>query len=217
MTIDSAMIFAAGFGTRMGLLTANKPKPMLPLKGRPMIDHSVELLRQAGIQTIIVNTHYLPDILEPHLESLGVIALREDPILETGGGLRAALPILGEGPVLTMNPDAFWAGPNPVVELLSHWTPKMSALLLLSKGDSPSCDFSLMNGRIVRGGPFRYTGLQIIRTGRLAEISETVFSLNKYWDLLLDERTVHGIQYSGRWADIGTRTSLESVNRQLQS
>lgn len=215
MKIASAMIFAAGFGKRMGHLTEWQPKPMLPLAGRPMIDYSIELLRHAGIQTIVANTHYLPDELESHLEKLGVTPLRENPILETGGGLRAALPVLGPGPVLTMNPDVAWAGPNPVLEVLSHWTSKMNALLVLSKSHSADSDFCLADGKIMRTGPFQYTGLQVIRTDRLSEIGDDVFSLNQYWDLLLSSGPLHGVEYSGTWTDIGTREKLEAINRQM--
>ena len=217
MMIKTAMIFAAGFGKRMGDLTARQPKPMLPLAGRPMIDYSVELLRQAGVQRIFANTHYLPDDLEAHLDKLDVTPLREDPILETGGGLRAALPVLGPGPVITMNPDVAWSGRNPVLELLSHWTSDMNALLSLSKDGSVEADFSLIDGKIHRSGPFRYTGLQVIRTERLSEIDEEVFSLNAYWDLLMESGPLHGVEYSGTWTDIGTREKLEALNRQLST
>ena len=115
MTPKAAMIFAAGFGTRMGALTRTIPKPMVPLGGRPMIAHAIDLLRDAGIEKIIANTHYLPDQIEPYLKDQGVKVLRETPdILDTGGGLRAALPLLGADPVVTINPDALWLGPNPI-------------------------------------------------------------------------------------------------------
>lgn len=217
MTIESAMIFAAGFGTRMGKLTQNTPKPMLPLAGRPMIDHCIDLLRDAGIGTVVANTHYLPTALEQHLRAHGVITLREDPILETGGGLKAALPRLGSGPVITMNPDALWLGPNPVKALLSEWVPAMSALLMLSETGEEHGDFSLEKGVIQRNGPFRYTGLQIIRTDRLNEIAEPVFSLNRYWDLMLASGPLHGAVHSGGWSDIGTEEKLVAANRRLSS
>ena len=87
----SLMIFAAGFGTRMGSLTPDLPKPMIPVAGRPMIDHAVDLARDAGVGSIVANTHYQCEKLEPHLVALDVLALRETPdILDTGGGLRAA-------------------------------------------------------------------------------------------------------------------------------
>ena len=217
MTIESAMIFAAGFGKRMGELTARQPKPMLPLAGRPMIDYSVDLLRQAGVRNIVANTHYLPNELEAHLKELGVTTLREDPILETGGGLRAALPALGPGPVLTMNPDVTWSGPKPVLEVLSRWKPEMSALLMLSRANNASSDFSLLDGKISRIGPFQYTGLEVINTERLSEIGDDVFSLNMYWDLLLDDGPLYGCEYSGTWTDIGTREKLDAMNQYLST
>ncbi len=212
----AAMIFAAGFGTRMGDLTRNTPKPMLALGGRPMIDYAIDLLRDAGVSQIVANTHYRPDDLERHLTHRGVKPLREDTILETGGGLRAALPDLGESPVVTMNPDAFWSGPNPVEQLFSAWREDMTALLLLTRPqDGEDSDFSLEHGEIRRNGPYRYTGLQILRTDWLSEIEDRVFSLNLYWDLLMSRAPVHGLVYDGSWVDIGTSRSLADANRKL--
>lgn len=215
MTIETAMIFAAGFGTRMGDLTRETPKPMLRLGGQPMIDHAIDLLRAAGINRLVANTHYLPDSLERHLKERGVTTLRETVILDTGGGLKTALPVLGPSPVITMNPDALWLGPNPVTALLAEWNPSMTGLMMLSGSEDEDCDFSLEHGEIRRRGPYRYTGLQIIRTDRLGEIGEDVFSLNLYWDHLLEAGPLHGTVYAGDWMDIGTRDKLEAANRQV--
>lgn len=221
--IAAAMIFAAGFGTRMGTLTRDLPKPMLPLAGRPMIDHAVDLVRQAGIGRIVSNTHYLADRIVPHLESMGVVTLTEHPrILDTGGGLKAALPQLGAGPVVTLNPDAAWSGPNPVQTLLNAWRPQMQALMMLvplkrAGTTRQTGDFSLEHGLIRRNGPYIYTGAQIIRTGRLAEIADPVFSLNRYWDLLAEDGPIHGIVYPGRWCDIGHPEGLAQAERMLTS
>lgn len=212
MTIPNALIFAAGFGTRMGSLTRDTPKPLLPLLGRPMIDHCFALLREAGVENIFANTHYLPEKLESHLSTKGVTPLREVEILETGGGLKAAVSVLGPDPVITMNPDALWRGPNPVEALMSAWHPEMTGLLMLCDAGRSDDDFSLEQGKIQRLGPFRYTGLQLIRTDRLQDIAKTKFSLNEYWDLLLATRTVHGVVYEGVWMDIGTKDALEAVN-----
>lgn len=218
MIPKAAMIFAAGFGTRMGELTRNIPKPMLRIGGRPMIDHAADLLQAAGVQRIVANTHYLPEKLEPHLADLGIVALRETTILETGGGLRAARRTLDCDPVITMNPDALWQGPNPVKVLSKAWSPEMSALLMLVPCENAKPgDFSLEHGRIQRKGPLLYSGLQIIRTGRLAEIQDDVFSLNRYWDHLMASGPIHGVVYSGRWTDIGTREALELANRETFS
>lgn len=221
MTPASAMIFAAGFGTRMGDLTRTLPKPMLPLQGRPMIDHSIDLLRDAGIANIVANAHYLSQKITPHLQAQNITVVEEDPILETGGGLRAALPHLGAGPVITMNPDAAWQGSNPVKTLLSAWRPDMQALLLLiplknALATGPNGDFSLSSGEIQRGGDLRYTGLQIIRTDRLHDIKDQAFSLNAYWDLLLGDGPLHGVTYEGRWCDIGHPEGLRAAEAMLK-
>lgn len=218
---EAAMIFAAGFGTRMGALTRDIPKPMIPLAGRPMIDHTVELLRSAGIQRIFANTHHLADRIEPHLASLDVLALREEPdILETGGGLKAALPHLGKGPVLTLNPDAAWAGPNPIRTLLNAWRPSMCALLLLvpltaAVTSRREGDFSLRKGKISRRGDYLYTGAQILRTNELVRIQDRAFSLNRYWDLLLENGPIHGVVYSGCWCDVGNPVGLLAAEKML--
>lgn len=212
MIPDTAMIFAAGFGTRMGDLTQDTPKPMLPLHGRPMIDHCIDLLRAAGVQRVVANTHYLPEALTTHLKRRNVQRVHETDILDTGGGLKAALPLLGDGPVITMNPDAVWTGPNPVSRLLETWTPDMSGLLMLTDARKSDDDFTLEQGQIRREGPFRYTGLQVIRTDRLRDMTHSVFSLNAYWDLLLSSDGLHGMLFPGTWTDIGTKEALRAVN-----
>lgn len=206
----AAMIFAAGFGTRMGELTRHMPKPMLSLAGRPLIDYSIDHLRNAGVTTIVANTHYLAERIEPHLETAGIKISNETTILETGGGLSAALPLLGTSPVITVNPDVAWKGQNPVVQLLENWRDDMQALLMLvpSPQGSRTDDFSLEQGEIRRNGGFRYTGLQMIRTDGLASIKDTAFSLNVYWDQLAASGPIHGCVYDGRWLDVGTPQGL---------
>ena len=218
---SAAMIFAAGFGTRMGDLTRHKPKPMIPLAGRPMIDHAVDLVRAAGINHIVANTHYLYEVIEPHLHALDVKTIRESPdILETGGGLKSALGVLGSEPIVTLNPDAAWTGANPISSLLNVWRKDMQALLLLVPIETAITtrvegDFSLEKGTLRRGGRYLYTGAQILRTHRLWEIQENIFSLNKYWDLLAETGPIHGIVYEGKWCDIGHPAGLSRAERML--
>ena len=214
---SSAMIFAAGFGTRMGSLTKSTPKPMLEVSGRPMIDHSVNFLREANIQKIVANTHYLHDTIAPHLKALGVeISHEQREILDTGGGLRAALPLLGDGPIVTMNPDAAWRGQNPVETLLSHWSSEFDALLLVVPVEraverlAPG-DFALANGSLQRQGDYVYTGLQIIRPSLLEPITDRVFSLNRVWDTLIERDALRGVVYDGDWCDIGHPQGLDAA------
>lgn len=204
------MIFAAGFGTRMGALTKQRPKPMIEVGGRALIDHALKPVEQFGAERIVVNLHYRPAALRTHLAGRGVLLSEEQPdILETGGGLKAALPLLGPGPVFTMNSDAVWIGPNPLQVLADHWRPDMEALLLgIAPGDATGHrgegDFTLTEGgRATRGPGLIYSGLQIIRTEGLAEIEEKAFSLNRLWNAMLERETLFMAPYTGHWCDVG--------------
>lgn len=208
---DRMMLFAAGRGTRMAPLTDAIPKPLIPVAGRPLLDHALDLARAGGVDRVVVNTHHLGKQIARHLAGTGVAISDEGALLlETGGGLRKALPLLGAGPVLTLNPDAVWRGPNPVAALRAAWNGlRMDALLMLvpvdrARGRIGGGDFALgPDGRISRGGPLVYTGAQIIRTDRLEEIPDTVFSLNRLWDMMIADRRAFGIVHPGEWCDVG--------------
>tara|TARA_B100000780_G_scaffold270211_1_gene229742 strand:+ start:244 stop:903 length:660 start_codon:yes stop_codon:yes gene_type:complete len=205
------MLFAAGFGTRMKHLTADQPKPLVKVSGKALIDHTLEIARGIAPETILANLHYLPHMLVEHLADTGVQTILETPeILETGGGLRNALPILGDAPVITMNTDTIWSGPNPVKMVLDAWNPsQMDALLVcvpVSKtvGYSGNGDFEIdANSRLLRGNSSVYGGVQIIKTDRLAAVSETAFSLNVIWNQMLKDERLFGINYTGNWCDVG--------------
>ncbi len=210
------MIFAAGFGTRMGVLTRDRPKPLIPVAGRPLIDHALDLVRAAGLSRIVANLHYKPEALASHLSNRGVLLSYEEPeILETGGGLRAALPLLGAGPVFTLNSDAIWRGDNPLSRLADRWQPeRMDALLLLippenALGHSGQGDFTLSgDGQLARGPGLIYSGAQIINPDLLAGIPHKVFSLNILWDMLIARGRLFGLSYPGRWCDVGQPESI---------
>ena len=124
MTPQAIMIFAAGRGTRMGALTDTRPKPLVPVGGRALIDHAMDLTADISPLTRVVNTHYLAPMLKHHLAGQGVLFSDEpELLLETGGGLRQALPLLGQNPVFTLNSDAIWRGPNPLTLLADSWDP----------------------------------------------------------------------------------------------
>ncbi|MBB3994153.1 MurNAc alpha-1-phosphate uridylyltransferase [Sulfitobacter undariae] len=219
------MLFAAGFGTRMKHLTADRPKPMVEVAGRPLIDHAIELAQDIAPPVIVANLHYLPDQLQTHLAPLGVKTIIEAPeILETGGGLRNALPLLGAGPVITMNTDAIWHGPNPLRLLLDAWNPdQMDALLMGIPPEhalehSGAGDFTLApNGQLTRGAGVVYGGVQIIKTDLLAEVKETAFSLNLIWDQMLAKGRLHGLRYPGRWCDVGHPGGVTTAEELLAS
>lgn len=203
------MIFAAGFGTRMGPLTTDRPKPLVPVAGRALIDHALDVVREVPCK--VVNVHYRAAQMKAHLAGRDVAISEESgEILETGGGLRHALPLLGEGPVYTLNSDAVWTGENPMAELAAQWDPaRMDALLLLiAPGDArghKGGDFTLgPDGRISRGGPLIYSGAQIIQPEGLRDYPEAAFSLNRHWDVLLGRGRLYGMVHQGRWCDVGT-------------
>lgn len=209
---DALMIFAAGRGTRMAPLTDRLPKPLIEVGGRTLLDRALDLAAGAGIGRVVVNIHHLGGQIADHLAGRPGIALSDerDALLETGGGLRRALPLLGPGPVLTLNPDAVWTGPNPLAALLAAWEPaRMDALLALVPADRAVArvgpgDFALdSGGRIARGGGLVYGGAQIIRPDRLAAIPEAAFSLNRLWDLMIAEGRAFGLVHPGAWCDVG--------------
>ncbi len=211
MNAFPVMIFAAGFGTRMGELTQNQPKPLIRVAGKALIDHALDLIKAAPSthNPIVANTHYLADQLHDHLEGV-LISHEADEILETGGGLRKALPLLGSDTVITMNPDVIWHGPDPIHALIDAWRPDdMDALLLCvpiecTLGRIGGGDFTLDDqGRPSRGGNMVYGGLQIIKTEKLSEIPDTAFSLNKVWDLMAKENRLYCAKYDGTWCDVG--------------
>lgn len=217
------MIFAAGKGTRMAPLTDTRPKPLITVAGRNLLDRALDMGRAAGAGPVVVNTHYLGQQIKDHLAGSDIaISDESELLLETGGGLRKALPLLGEGPVMTLNPDVIWNGPNPLSALRAAWDDRrMDALLMLvahdrARGRVGPGDFSLdADGRISRKGDFVYAGCQIIRTERLAEIGDEIFSLNRLWDLMIAEGRAYGIAHPGGWCDLGRPETIALAEAML--
>lgn len=222
------MIFAAGFGTRMGALTATQPKPMIRVAGRPLIDHALDQALAAGADPIVVNLHYLGDQLARHLADRPVLLSWErTKILETGGGLRHALPLLGPGAVGTLNSDAVWTGENPLTQLDAAWDDRrMDALLLLAPvakatGHGPGADFAMDgDGRLSRhagtgDAGLVFLGAQIIATKALDGIPDDVFSLNLVWDRMMSAGRLHGLIHRGGWCDVGRPSSIAQAERLL--
>jgi MurNAc alpha-1-phosphate uridylyltransferase len=221
------MVFAAGFGTRMGALTAERPKPLIPVAGRPLIDRALALAEGQGVARIVVNAHYRAGQVAAHLAGRPGVTVRiEAPaILDTGGGLHAARGDLGPGPVFTLNADAVFTGPNPLATLRAAWDPaRMDALLLLvpparARGRAGRGDFSHdAAGRIARGGALVYTGAQIVRPERLDPIAAELgpaFSLNRLWDALIAEGRAFGALHPGGWADVGHPAGIAAAEALL--
>ena len=223
MTKLPVMLFAAGLGTRMGPLTQDRPKSLITVAGRPLIDHAFDLLDASLIGPTVVNVHYKPDMIRNHLATRNVLISDEtNGLLETGGGLRHALPLLGKTKVATLNTDAVWAGPNPIRALLAAWKPHMEALLMTvplarAIGHKGGGDFIAdQNGRLSRGAGEIYTGLQIIRTDDLANIDATAFSMNVLWDRIAARGGLYGLSYHGRWCDVGHPQSIRLAENMLE-
>lgn len=222
------MLFAAGFGTRMGPLTADRPKPLIPVAGRALIDHALDLAQEAGVGRTVVNTHYRAEQIAAHLAGRGVAISHEaGQILETGGGLKAALPLLGAGPVAVLNSDGIWTGPNPLLTLAAAWDGRrMEALLLLlpldrTRAHGPKGDFRLdAEGRLSRGQGGEdhvYIGAQILNPDRIRAMPDRVFSLNRPWDAMIAAGTAYGVLHPGDWCDVGHPAGIAEAEALLQA
>ncbi|MGJ8589201.1 MAG: nucleotidyltransferase family protein [Yoonia sp.] len=216
------LFFAAGLGTRMGALTKDRPKPLINVAGKALIDHALDIADDAGVGQKVVNLHYHGDMIRQHLTGRNIaISDESGMLLETGGGLRQALPLLQGNPVLTMNTDAVWHGPNPIWHILNAWHPDMEALLLVVEkqnvvGYLGKGDFELdPDGRLHRAPGSIYTGLQIMRTGVLNEITETAFSMNMAWDKIAARGGLFGTCYDGKWCDVGQPESIPLAEEML--
>lgn len=217
---SAILLFAAGLGTRMAPLTNTRPKPLVEVAGKPLLDHA--LAQCAGLKTV-VNAHYFADQIHAHLADKNTLVSDEsDELLETGGGLKRALPLLDSNPVFTMNTDAVWRGANPAQSLLDTWQPdKMDALLLMiptnhAVGHKGSGDFNIdSEGRLSRGADYVYSGVQIIQTDGLAAITETAFSMWALWENMLVNGTMFGTVYNGQWCDVGRPDSIPIAEAML--
>lgn len=221
------MLFAAGLGTRMAPLTAHLPKPLIEVAGHALIDHAFRQIDAAGhVTRVVVNLHYLPGLIRSHLgDRPGVLFSDEtSELLETGGGLKAALPLLGDGPVHTMNTDAVWSGGNPLTELSAAWdAPAMDALLLLvpkeqAIGHLGKGDFDMApDGRLMRGTRYVYTGAQIIQATGVSRMPGRVFSLNPVWDAMMAEGRLFGTLHRGGFCDVGRPECIALAESHMQN
>ena len=231
----TAMIMAAGLGKRMRPLTATRPKPLIEVNGKALLDHVLEKLRLAGVKKVVVNVHYLADALEAHLKSrdhgLEVLISDERAVLmETGGGLVKAEPLIDSDPFLALNSDNLWIdGPADTLRLLaSQWDDsRMDALLLLvpqarALNHKGMGDFHMDRaGRIRRRekshvAPFVFTGIQIISKRLLREAPEGPFSTNILWNRAIEEGRCFGAVHQGLWFDVGTPQSIQLTESALE-
>lgn len=231
----TAMVMAAGLGTRMRPLTDNRPKPLVEIAGRPLIDHVFARLAAAGVERAIVNVHYLADQLVAHLGQrfAGVEIVISDErkrLMETGGGLVQARHLLGDDPVLVVNSDNLWLdGDEDAIRLLAAaWADEtMDALLLMvplaearnfrGSGDFHLADDGQVTGRREPGGvaPFAYTGVQILHPRVIADAPEGPFSTNLFWNRALAAGRLWGQIHRGLWFDVGTPEAIPATEAVL--
>lgn len=228
------MVLAAGLGTRMRPLTDATAKPLLTLLGRSLLDHALDRLAEAGVEQAVVNAHWKAEKVAAALVARTApprTRLQLEPeLLETGGGIRRALPLLGEEPFAVINGDAFWReGPIPALHRLAEaFDPaRMDALLLLMptariEGAVGRGDFFLDGwGRLRRPkpgevAPFLFAGVQLMAPALVASEPDGVFSLNRCFDRALAAGRLNGIVHDGEWYHLSTPPDLDRTERRLR-
>lgn len=232
----TAMVMAAGLGKRMRPLTATKPKPLIEVSGKPLLDHVLARLRTAGVKKVVVNVHYLADAVEAHLLSRAdglevVISDERELLLETGGGLVHAEHLIDCDPFLSVNSDNLWVdGPADTLKLLaSQWDDAhMDALLLLvplarAENHKGMGDFHLDRGGRLRRrershvAPFVFTGVQMLSKRLLRDAPEGPFSTNILWDRAIEEGRCFGAVHQGLWFDVGTPQAIPMTEAALEN
>ncbi len=219
------MLLAAGLGTRMRPLSNETPKPMLPLGGRALIDLALDRLADAGVTDVVVNKHYKADRLEAHLNeremSPRVHLHHEDELLETGGGVRAALNLLGDAPFFVVNGDSVWLdGPTPTLERMAKaWGDDIDVLLLFHRTFQVQAEIGLGDfvldplGGVRRPKeleivPYLYAGIQMLRPSFVATAEPGRFSMNKLWDQAIEAGRLRAIVHDGLWFHLSTPQDL---------
>jgi N-acetyl-alpha-D-muramate 1-phosphate uridylyltransferase len=229
----TAMVLAAGLGQRMLPITRTLPKPLVRIGGKTLIDFSLDRLAEAGIETAVVNVHHLADLVEEHLRGRTspriVISDERDILLETGGGLKRALPLLGDEPFLTLNSDSLWIeGPAPNLKrLVETWDPqRMDVLMLLALGATSvgydgRGDFTMdPSGRLRRRkeweiAPFVYAGVAVVKPQLLRGTPEGPFSANLLYDRAIAAERLYGLRLDGQWLHVGDPPSIAAAEDSL--
>lgn len=235
MIVDTAMVMAAGLGTRMRPLTENCPKPLVKVAGKTLLDHVLDKARAAGVSKAVVNVHYLPEQIESHLachaQDLEVrVSDERDLLLETGGGLVKAAPLIAAEPFYCLNSDAIWTEEgeeDALVRLAKAWDgEKMEGLLLLVPKSRAYChsgkgDFNLDSAqRLVRRGDdpqadYVFTGNQLLSHRLLRDAPDGPFSTNRFWDRAIAEGRLYGLVHQGNWFDIGSPQAIAPAEAAL--
>ena len=222
------MVLAAGLGTRMRPLTDTLPKPLVKVAGKPLLDHVLDRLADAGVSKAVVNVHHRADQIEAHLKGRTrpqiAISDERDLLLDTGGGVVKALPLLGAAPFFHMNSDTLWIeGVTPnLPRLAAQFTDEMDILLLLASttasiGYEGRGDFAMApDGRLARRAerqvaPFVYAGAAMMRPSLFADAPSGKFSLNRMFDRAMDAGRLHGLRLEGTWMHVGTVAAIKAA------
>ncbi len=231
--VTTAMVLAAGMGKRMQPLTDVVPKPLVRLAGKPLLDHVLDRLAAAGVARAIVNVHYKADLIEAHLRARSTpnitVSDERDALLETGGGVVRALPLLGTDPFLIHNSDSVWLETrvSNLDHLINGWeAAAMDCLMLLARketslGYDGAGDFDRHDdGRVARrqkgeAAPFVFTGVSIASPQLFDGAPTGAFSLNVVWDRAIARGRVYGVLLDGRWMHVGTPQALSDAEQLL--
>lgn len=231
--IKTAMVLAAGLGLRLRPLTERTPKPLIPVAGKPLIDYVLDRLANAGVERVVVNVHWQADKLRGYLgaRSKPQVEFSDETaeLLETGGGVAKALPLLGPDPFFVLNSDMIWrdAYDDSLTRLAAAWDDdKMDALLLLVQtigaiGYDGLGDFTMdPDGRLARRderfvAPYLYAGVQILHPRLFRDAPAGKFSLNRLYDQAAEAGRLYGILHEGDWMDVGHPEGLAAAERAL--
>ena len=230
---DVAMVLAAGLGTRMRPLTLERPKPLVEVAGRTMIDHCLDKLADAGVARAVVNVHHFPEMVKDHLtaRTTPTVAISDesDRLLETGGGMLRAQPLLAADPFFCINSDNLWVdGPQDVFNQLSEaWNPvRMDALLLMvpharAANHKGKGDFHMdANGRLTlrrsgRIAPFIYSGIQLVSQRLLRDAPQGPFGTMVLWKRAMEEGRLYGVSHLGLWYEVGSPDAIAPTEEAL--
>jgi MurNAc alpha-1-phosphate uridylyltransferase len=229
----TAMLLAAGLGTRMRPLSQDTPKPLLPLGGRRLLDHALDRLAAFGVEVVVVNAHWHAEQVEAHLAARPglprTVLRREDTLLGTGGGVRAALDLLGPAPFFVVNGDAFWLdGPTPALDrLAAAWDGAESDAVVLvhrtfqTQAETGPGDFALDPWGQVRRRrerevvPYIYAGIQLVAPALFDAAPEGPFSMNLLWDRAIAAQRLRAVVHDGLWYHLSTPADLAAAQATL--
>ncbi len=233
--INSAMVMAAGMGTRMMPLTADKPKPLVKVGGVTLLDHVLDHLRAAGIAQVVINIHRFPEQIEAHMaehaRDLNIIISDERDVLrDTGGGLVKAKSLIHSDPFYCINADNWWSDgtENALARLAAHWDDdRMDALMLMTdfarahntqgQGDFEMDGDGLLSRRkLDQSAPYVWTGIQIISKRLIVDPPSDVFSTNVFWDRAISQGRCFGLIHDGLWFDVGYPAAVTATENYLE-